>query len=89
MSLHPSGLVLLRGRLLYGWKHGFGCGWLPHVIQQAIVTAWNYVACLCLGHGISLPVGYENMGAEELETYSGPMHCCMCCRDYLDTSLGA
>lgn len=44
------GIVFDGGRLVYGWKHGFGYRWMPHVIQKIVVNTWNPIACRFLGH---------------------------------------
>lgn len=48
--MSDCGLTLVRGRMLYGYKHGFGYGWLPDRIQGIIVAVWNFFACFLLGH---------------------------------------
>lgn len=44
------GLAFYKHHLVYGWKHGFGYGWLPMPIQHAIVSVWNWTTCRLLGH---------------------------------------
>jgi hypothetical protein len=52
--MKPHGIVFVGyGRGLpmgYGWKHGFGCGWLPDFVQRLIVRAWNRANCAIVGH---------------------------------------
>ena len=45
------GLVLHRGRLLYGYRHGLR---LPEAVMDMLVTSWNRVACYFWGHDDTL-----------------------------------
>ena len=50
--MREMGLVLYHHHLLYGWKHGFGCGWLPRWVQHAIVHVFNWTTCRLFGHDV-------------------------------------
>lgn len=50
MSLRDTGIVRNQHWLLYGWKYGFGRGWLSHRVQRRIVGVWNALSCRLLGH---------------------------------------
>ena len=76
--MDSSGLVLYtQGRyrwwLLYGWKHGFGYGWLPGRIQSAIVAVWNPMICFFKGHDRTI----EELRDELPDDAS--IECTMCC----------
>lgn len=45
------GLVLTdNNKLHYGFRRGFGLGWLPDQTQRWIVALWNEIACRIFGH---------------------------------------
>ncbi len=51
MRRHDNiGLCLDGGRMMYGWKSGFGLNWMPGFLMDALCKAWNKVACFILGH---------------------------------------
>jgi hypothetical protein len=44
------GLRLWHGRMIYGWKSGFGHKWMPNWMKDSISFVWNKVACALIGH---------------------------------------
>lgn len=48
--MSEMGLVTHDHRLLWGWKHGFGRGWVPHRILHTVVAVWNPIACRIWDH---------------------------------------
>ena len=64
-----TGLVRDRHHLAYGVDHGVGL-WAPGWSKRVIVTTWNWIACLLLGHDLLIQ-----------EEPNGPAHCVSCCRD--------
>lgn len=64
-----------RLRAGYGVEHGFGCGWLPYLIQALFVHTFNVIACRHSGHDDTLwhmrdtlpddePIGCVDCGAK-------------------------
>ena len=49
-DIFDMGLTRRGHHLLWGYKHGFGRGWLPYIVKRAIVHAWNPLACRVWGH---------------------------------------
>ena len=49
MSPLRLGLVLQRGRMVYGQDHGVGLTW-QHSTRRAILRLWNAAACFLVGH---------------------------------------
>lgn len=74
--MKPHGLVFTHfGKLGYGWKHGFGCGWIPESWQRGFVKVWNLVACFLLGHN-----RYQIEASDGFEALD---FCASCCKDWL------
>lgn len=49
------GLAISGKHMGYGWGWGFGL-WMPLWLKDAIVTVWNFFACLIYGHEMFGPV---------------------------------
>jgi hypothetical protein len=67
------GIVLHDKRMLWGYDHGFMLHW-PSWTKRPIVWAWNYVACLILGHDETL------RDIEECWDEDGSYSCIHCCK---------
>lgn len=81
--MYRCGLVLHEGKFRHTVDGGFGCGWLSDGIQEWIVKIWNPVGCWLFGHGVSIPVKYEEFPDDyDWDEYQGLWHCCDCCIDY-------
>jgi hypothetical protein len=63
---------------VYGWKHGFGRGWLPHRLQVLIVSVVNFVCCRLWGHDVTL------RSIPESQEDDGSYRCTMCCKKLWD-----
>lgn len=51
-SLEDMGLVVSRWRMLWALRHG-GLRWTPYWFRKGLITVWNRIACVWLGHDFS------------------------------------